>query len=160
MRESWQGNPFCLECFKNCAKECKSCHRPFPKNSIEKYFSNPTNVRCNSCETKVKKAKRKKEEIHLASESDETNTESEEEEEEINLETEIKNSKISPSVQQKRKKQLPTLPIKNIKEAIEEGVSKSKESKKKIPQKKRKGDAIKGMIEKDIHFQINLNYPH
>ena len=131
MKESWQGNPFCEDCFDNCKKVCPSCQTPFA--CVEKNFTTLASLRCKKCE------KKKKREEKL---SDPEQTDGEE----IDLKTE--NSKKTLS-----RKKTP----KKMKEAMEE---KAKEIKKKRqPQKKMKADDIKQMIDDEVTFQLILNYP-
>lgn len=50
------GKPYCNKCSRQCFKECRRCHRPFPH---ERYFELDEN-RCNACQKKYLKEREKR----------------------------------------------------------------------------------------------------
>ena len=48
--------PYCGKCSRNCYKECRRCHRPFPH---ERFFTKDEN-RCNTCQDKYLKEREKR----------------------------------------------------------------------------------------------------
>lgn len=51
--------PYCSSCSSKCLRECISCHKPYPSL---KYFTG-FSPRCNSCQVKLERVKRKKKEV-------------------------------------------------------------------------------------------------
>ena len=49
-----EGKKYCLDCSRDCKKECQTCKKPYP--ILSKYFS-PGADRCNSCTVRHKKRK-------------------------------------------------------------------------------------------------------
>lgn len=48
--------PYCGKCSRNCFRECRRCHRPFPN---ERHFEKDEN-RCNACHEKYLKEREKR----------------------------------------------------------------------------------------------------
>lgn len=65
--------PYCGKCSRNCYKECRRCHRPFPH---ERFFTKDEN-RCNTCQDKYLKEREKrikKRELQLKETGNKRNT--------------------------------------------------------------------------------------
>ena len=48
--------PYCYHCLSSCVRECASCHKPYPNL---KHFET-SHLRCNSCEARLEKKRKKK----------------------------------------------------------------------------------------------------
>ena len=51
--------PYCYHCLSSCARECASCHKPYPNL---KHFET-SELRCNSCEARLEKRRRNKKKV-------------------------------------------------------------------------------------------------
>jgi hypothetical protein len=95
---------YCLDCYQKCARECITCHKPYP--SLKFFVKNEK--RCNSCQTrylnqKVKKQNEKviKGEHHSSPITVSSSSEEEEEEPEEEEELEEEADEIKQQQQQK-----------------------------------------------------------
>ena len=70
------GKPYCVECQKNCKRECGSCHRPF--NDESRYFDGESKT-CITCRAKGRRAaesKRAKRDLQEDDDSDSSSSDS------------------------------------------------------------------------------------